>query len=268
MADPAAPGLLRVGVNAINFTAFANSPTARFAYTPLGGVWTGCIMKQHACLAQTASGNQCSRLITGAFPYCWQHLQFLSHLAVSPTTVAVGGIRLQELGLFAYNPQIGPAARVFARHAFIANMFGEFLTGAQVVARYPGNEVPPFVSNAGLGGGHRRDSIEHACVRPVGAFTMDCLPATNQSIGIRGVRNCQYNAEIVNYAEFRFRSGLPRLARERNYYPVLIATMDIINQDEIFTNYGVAYWGPGAVHQANTSTERGLRWGNTRKTRF
>lgn len=265
--NPAAPGLLRVGANAINFGAYQDSPTTHFAYQ--GANWAGCALKQHQCAAQTTAGNNCSRMVTAGLPYCWQHLQVISHLAISPTTLTIANVRQTFLGLFAYDPRAAPNAVVFPQHAFIANMFGKYMTAHATNARYPGQEVAPYGVNAGLNGVQREATIELACARPAGGYANDCRPAHNRSLGVRGNLACQANAVVITYAAYRAAAGLPAVPRAERYYPILAATRNILNREEIFIAYGEAeYWGAGAIHQPNQTTSNGRTFGVTRRARF
>ena len=124
--DPSQPGLLLRGNGRIAFEAWPNSTTERFYYGNAASPWRGCAMKSHACMAVTGRGVGCSRVIVAGFHYCWQHLQSLSHLSISPTSLInqTTGNYFDFLGLFccqqSASSQWGrfPDKRIYRQHVW------------------------------------------------------------------------------------------------------------------------------------------------------
>jgi hypothetical protein len=148
---------------------------------------------------------------------CWQHLKSDYHLVVGQTTLRnANGVRLPGRGVFACDPE-DEGGLVFHVNDVIVPYIGENLTAVQLNALYPGTVVAPFAVPIEAGW------IDPAIMRGVGALINDCR------IQNRGQGDCEGNN--VTVAEGG--AGM---------YPNIVATKAIFDGEELFFDYGPAYW--------------------------
>lgn len=168
------------------------------------------------CIHMTR-GRQCRRVSAFTIPVCWQHLKSDYHLVVGQTTLTdANGVRLPGRGVFACDPE-DEGGLVFHVDDDIVPYIGENLTTAQLNALYPGTVVAPFAVPIEDGW------IDPALMRGVGALINDCR------IQNRNRNDCEGNNVVI--AE----GGAGN-------YPKVVATKAIFDGEELFFDYGEAYW--------------------------
>lgn len=172
------------------------------------------------CIHQTGA-RQCLRRSIYTIPMCWQHLKSDYNVIVKQTTLTdANGDRLAGLGLFACNhrPVPGQVDLVFVRDQVIVPYVGKEYTRAQYDAKYPGDAAGPYgvpIENNRV--------VDAGPMRGVAALANDCR-VQNRNRG-----DCERNNARIDEAG-------------AGNYPVLVATRNIFDGDEIFINYGASYW--------------------------
>jgi hypothetical protein len=150
------------------------------------------------------------------------------------------GARLPFLGLFACDESKTPRATVFAPKQFIVPYVGEVLTKDELEERYHGDEVGPYAVELGR---TARDTsfLDAALVRGAASMSNMCV-AELAFKDEDGTPMCKNNARIA-----------PR--RGADWFSFLQATDFIKNHDEIYTDYGAAYFqGVGGSSSGSSSS--------------
>lgn len=189
-----------------------------------------CDLKCIQCEAMVGN-RKCSRKTCYTLPYCWQHLKSVAKLRIGRTTLVnpANNRRFDFLGLFACDTKKRKGARVFRVNDIITPYIGEVINKDTLDWRYPGDdEVAPYTEDTA-----GDNFVDGACMRGVATLANDARPGSRCSRG----QNCATNA---------------LLASAPGQYPVLKALVDIGNGQEIFTEYGDAYWG-GDIREFKTT---------------
>lgn len=184
-----------------------------------------CNMECMQCMARMGN-RRCTRKSCYTIPYCWQHLKLIAHLRVGRTTLKNPdtGRRFTFRGLFACDAK-NPGGIVFRHKDIITPYVGEILNQDELDERYDEDEVAPYVEHINVGMvGDPSIYVDGACIRGVGALANDATGSTCTT----GHRKCHTNAEFFSV--------------NNESYPVLRATKNIRDGDEIFVNYGPEYW--------------------------
>jgi hypothetical protein len=187
-----------------------------------------CHLKCMQCMAKTGK-RRCRRKTCYTAPLCWQHLKNLAHLRIGRTTLVdpSTGERFKFLGLFACNSK-KPGEVVFRKRDPIVPYIGEKKTFDDIERVYnrEGNEdaTVPYGEVTEVPGGDDI-VIDGACFRGVASLANDAIPGSVCEGGRQG--QCRTNSY--------FFSG-------DGNYPILVASRNIRDGDEIFVSYGEEYW--------------------------
>lgn len=90
------------------------------------------------CRAHNKQHLRCKRHVIIGLPYCFQHLQSISHLKIKDSTIPDAG-----KGLFCYYP--GHDGVVFPKGKWIIPYNGDELTRSQLIQRYGETSTKPYV---------------------------------------------------------------------------------------------------------------------------
>lgn len=204
---------------------FEDSRKWKFHYEGTQSPWT-CRLKKMRCMCYTKSNQRCSRKTEYTLGYCWQHLKSVAHLRIRRTNLKDRtGKKFNFLGLFACDENKPKGAIVFKKHDLIVSYFGEVISKKTLEKRYPGKSLAPYTLVDG------KLIIDSACVRGVGSMVNMCRKCN---------KNCRNNAHIKSNG--------------RDYFPVLLATKNIRNGEEIYLDYGNEYFDKTTVqHRFKTA---------------
>ena len=151
-------------------------------------------------------GEHCSRTCVIGCPLCSQHLMIEKHLKIKKSTIPKSG-----LGLFAYNPAVGPNAIIFRGNdeagELICMYDGEIINKAELKRRYKTFTAPYGVE---ISANRYEDA---ARIRGTGAFVQ--------------------HSDDVN--KINCRLGL------RNHRIAIFATTNVKNNKELFADYSDEY---------------------------
>lgn len=214
------------------------SPTWSFNYNIQNDnkiAWS-CPLLRMKCMHETQRGTKCQRWTSFTLGLCWQHLKLAAHLTVRQTTLKdKKGKRFKYLGLFVCSITQPSDAIVFRKGNVITVYLGELVNNKILKTRYPGDETAPYTYASRA---DQKDALDSACVRGVGSLANTC---TSQNPG------CVNNTKIMK--------STPK------YFPKLIATKNIKNNQEIFTSYGPAYFRKKSVHKLfKTKSQSGVQY--------
>lgn len=178
-----------------------------------------------------STGKRCKRETCLTLPVCWQHLKSDYKLRVGRTTLRdTQGTRLNFLGLFACDTAQPRSSVVFERGDYIVPYIGELVDAETLEARYPDTEVAPYVERVG-----RNRFIDAGPMRGVASISNMCAPwLAFKPDGVTPM--CTNNVIIES-------RGVGS-----NSFPFLKAARSIKNGDEIFANYGPAYFAHDTIH--------------------
>lgn len=202
-----------------------------------------CSLTSGQCVAKTTkTGRRCRNISSMPFGICSQHLK-LYGLRTGRTNLRIRRCRLDMPGLFAYRRDLPDTAIVFRTGANIAPIFGRRISSKMVDTLYGADDddVAPYAVM-----GEKSLVVDGACIRSSGSFSNTC---TSQN------ENCTTNAELAPE-----RGGL---------FPVIRATRNILNHQEILTNYGDDRLVTDSPQHNTRPTRRLLRLGQkpTKKKR-
>lgn len=185
---------------------------------------------------------QCKRRSCITLPLCWQHLKSDYNLRIGRTTLTgPDGVRLPFKGLFACesgNDDDDDEAPVFSYNDIIAPYVSRIVDQNYLDARYPGEEVGPYTMTTTPIKPRNRPRpkvvlLDAAGKRGVASIANTCREGDNNG--------CEINADIFD----SLRPGM---------MPNLVATKDIFNGDEIFTDYGESYYEDESRHNIHETT--------------
>jgi hypothetical protein len=199
---------------------FKDSKTWKFSYDD--GEWT-CPLLSMQCLANTKANRRCSRRSTVTIGYCFQHITSVADLTVDRTKMREKKTnkRYNFIGLFACMKGQNTRKIVFRKGDVIAPYLGEVIDKKKLEYYYPGEETAPYALQDS-----KNRYIDAACARGIGSLSNACSRRVNS--------NCATNAKF---------------SLIRNRFPVVRATRDIKNGQEIFINYGRTYFARRSVHK-------------------
>jgi hypothetical protein len=160
------------------------------------------------CAGKTKSGKRCSRNTCMIAKYCWQHVQSVEHFRVGPSTIVGAG-----RGLFSTRTIRRKRGGNKKQDLLLLPYEGEKLTRAQVNARYGENNAEYVFCYTNEG-----DCVD-------GRSTQSCLA--------RMVNACDKPGSK--------RACNTRLGKKNGQIGVL-ATRDILANEELFLKYGKDYW--------------------------
>lgn len=191
-----------------------------------------CTLSSQRCEGITGKGKRCKKQVTLGIPMCYAHLRKHHRLSIAKSGV-------HGLGVFAYDAlEDGP---VFESGKKITEYAGETLTGAEIDARYGGNDsTAPYAmlvyrpaARRGVDPHRESISVDAACHRGVSSFVNEARRAQDV--------NCKYVTDRNR-------------ANPRNNKKVLVATKDIYHGEELLVSYGEAY-----VHDNNDNSTKYVR---------
>lgn len=213
-----------------------------------------CKLQSGRCVYEMRNGR-CSRRTVIPFGLCWQHALYKNNLRVGQTTLTDNaGERLNFLGLFACDMRQYPVPEnrqertiVFRQGQLVCTMVGERFNERNYTRRYDDildvfgdDTLLPYVEK-------EMDTnlvIDAACVRGIGSLSNMCNNNFNANC-VNG--QLQNNTVTIDGDLLRLRPGHRNRVRT---YPVLEATQNILNGDEILNNYGAAYFdGAELAHE-------------------
>lgn len=215
-----------------------------------------CKLQSGRCVYEMRNGR-CSRRTVIPFGLCWQHALYKNNLRVGQTTLTDGaGERLNFLGLFACDMRQYPVPEnrqertiVFREEQLVCTMVGERYNQENYEERYEDildffgeNTLLPYAEDER----GTRLVIDAACVRGIGSLSNMCNDNFNANCG-NGNGQLQNNTKTI---AGEFLRKKPRQKRRTRTYPLLQATQNIRNGDEILNNYGDAYFnGAELAHE-------------------
>ena len=213
-----------------------------------------CKLQSGRCVYKMAPNRRCTRRTVIPFGLCWQHALYKNNLRVGQTTLTDGaGERLNFLGLFACDMRQYPVPEnrqertiVFRQGQLVCTMVGERFNERNYTRRYDDilnvfgdDTLLPYVEK-------EMDTnlvIDAACVRGIGSLSNMCNDDLNANC-VNG--QLQNNTVTIDGDLLRVRRGQRRVRT----YPLLQATQDIRNGDEILNYYGAAYFaGAELAHE-------------------
>lgn len=166
------------------------------------------------CKATTKNGIRCSNMTALVHPYCMECLPKKLHVVVSESKL---GPKIGK-GLFAYDENKSEDDIIFKRGSYIAPYLGEIVTKQELRKRYCDAftsklveyVTTPYVYNTG------KCRVDGALLRGPAVYS-------NDTIGTKYRHNAVLDVNVHDDI-------------------CLYATRDIVNGEEIFCDYGIAYW--------------------------
>jgi hypothetical protein len=195
-----------------------------FEYTVNGQVTFRANLRGQRCIGHRRDGQRCARRSVIGCPYCFQHLRSDRHLRIKPSSIPNAG-----KGLYAEDTTQAQNAIIFRRGDDIIEYIGENITRQQLNQRYQIHTAPYAIQVRGDDNSNGPLYIDSALVRGVGSLS-------NHRAG-----NHQNAKFVVNF---------------RNNTAKLRAIKNILNNSEIFVNYGHQY----QIHEVGVNYRtKGLR---------
>lgn len=159
-------------------------------------------LPSYQCKGNNKHGQRCKRRVIIGLPYCFQHLQSITHLKIQDSTLEGAG-----KGLFAWRP--GAQGNVFNANQWIIPYSGEQMTRAQLDARYGQTATAPYGME--ISRNHFLDAATHRSV-----------------------------ASLINH-EHEYHANCKFQKNPRDQKVWVRCTDPIEHGDELFVDYGASY---------------------------
>ena len=207
-------------------------------------LYVGCYLQCQQCTAMSnrkgkTKGARCNRTACMGLTHCWFHLATEKKLKIANSQIKAAG-----QGLYAHDPRARSGSVIFAKGEVIAPYIGESATLAEMESIYPDGFHPYTLCE------HTR-CVDAACKRGAAAFANHLSSGTTRI----GGKTLSPNAE--------FSQDMQRSTRNQIAFNV-VATRDVVNNEEIFVNYHDEY-DPTDPDELRHST---VRVSNKRKRRL